>query len=440
MQVFQYGLWLLVLIGVMILVHELGHFIAARWFNVRVEVFSFGFGPRLFGFRQGETDFRFSLILFGGYVKMAGEQVTDENKDDPRAFLAKPRWQRLLIALAGPTMNAILAVAILTGIFMVEFPKPPSSSEEGMIGYVAPNSPAAAAGIREGDRIVTLDGKQNPTWEDITIQEMSNANHPLHARIRRGGQEFWVSVTPKMDDKTGLGAAGWQGQGEVQVAGLSVGMPAEKLGLRKGDILLKANGQALRSQHGLHTVIAAGAGKPVEIEYQRDGQNRSVTIQPVLTPPEKDQAGRWVIGVFLQPRIVMVQLPFPEALRESVQQNLKNATLLFQFLRGIAERRMSTKSLAGPIGIAQMASDAAHEGAFPFLALMAVVSLQLAVFNLLPIPILDGGVMLLLVLEMLMRRDLSLRLKETVLKLGFVFLMAVMVFVLYNDISKILPG
>src|SRR6266550_6175791 len=123
MLVLQNVIWLLVLIGVMILIHELGHFWAARYFGVGVEVFSFGFGPRLFGFRRGETDYRFSLILFGGYVKMMGEQVTDENIDDPRAFLAKPRWQRLIIALAGPFMNIVLAVAIVTGLYMVEFPK-----------------------------------------------------------------------------------------------------------------------------------------------------------------------------------------------------------------------------------------------------------------------------------------------------------------------------
>ena len=198
---FENFAWLLVLIGVMILVHEAGHYWAARSFDVRIEVFSFGFGPRLFGFKRGETDFRFSLILFGGYVKMAGEQPTDDNVDDPRAFLAKPRWQRLIIAFAGPAMNMVLAVALLTGMYMVRYPKTPPSAQEGIVGFVVPNTPAAKAGIREGDRIVTLDDQQRPSWEDITIKEVSNANHPLAVRIDRGGREFWTTIVPKLDER-----------------------------------------------------------------------------------------------------------------------------------------------------------------------------------------------------------------------------------------------
>src|SRR5689334_1659253 len=167
---FQNVLWLLVLIGVMILIHELGHFWAARYFDVRVEVFSFGFGPRLFGFRKGETDYRFSAILFGGYVKMAGEQPGEDNADDPRAFLSKPRWQRMIIAFAGPAMNVVLAVGVLTGLFMVKFQKVVDPPVSGVVGYVTPDSAAAKAGIRPGDRIVKIDGKNNPTWEEITLK------------------------------------------------------------------------------------------------------------------------------------------------------------------------------------------------------------------------------------------------------------------------------
>ena len=162
MAFFQSVFWLLVLIGVMILIHELGHFWAARFFDVKVEAFSFGFGPRLFGFRSGETDYRFSLILFGGYVKMAGEQPGDENSNDPRGFLAKPRWQRLIIAFAGPFMNVVLAVALLTGLYMVKYPEDVDADNGAVIGHVAPDSPAAKAGIQEGDKIVELDGQGIP--------------------------------------------------------------------------------------------------------------------------------------------------------------------------------------------------------------------------------------------------------------------------------------
>jgi regulator of sigma E protease len=440
MQIVQNVVWLLVLIGVMILVHELGHYWMARFFDVRIDVFSFGFGPRLFGFRRGETDFRFSAVLFGGYVKMAGEQPTDENVDDPRAFLAKPRWQRLMIAFAGPAMNIMLSVGLLTGLYMVRFPKSPPAGQEGIIGYVAPKSPAAKAGIQMGDRIVAIDGVNNPTWEDIIIREVSNANRPLKVKIDRDGRDFTCTVTPVLNERTGLGSAGWQEEGEVQVAAVSPGMPAEKAGLEKGDVLLAVDGQPLRSLHRLHELITASGGRPVTVAYLRDDQERRVEIRPTFTQDPAGTPARWMIGVLPQPRVIMTKLPFLDAFRESVQQNLKSATLIYQFLRGIVERRMSARSIEGPIGIARLSGDAAREGVIAFFGLMAVVSLNLAIFNLLPIPILDGGVILLLLVEMLMRRDLSLQVKEAVFKLGFVFLMAVMVFVLYNDISKMLPG
>lgn len=438
MIVFENLLWLLLLIGVMILVHELGHYWAARWFDVRIDVFSFGFGPRLFGFKRGETDFRFSAVLFGGYVKMAGEQPTDENIDDPRAFLAKPRWQRLIIAFAGPAMNIVLAVALVTGIFMVHYPKLPDSSQEGVIGYVAPDSPAAKAGLHEGDCIVAIDGIKKPAWEDIAIREIQSANRPLEVRVQRAGREFWVTVIPKLDERSGLGLAGWLREGEVEIASLSPGLPAEKAGLRKGDILLSANGRPIRSQARLHEVIEAADGAPVAIEYVRNGDRSHVTIQPIFD--KVGGPGRWLIGVFPEPRMIISQLSFPAALRESVVHNAKGATLIYSFLKGIIERRLSPKTLNGPIGIAQLSGEAARQGAMAFIELMSMVSLNLAIFNLLPIPILDGGVILLLLVEMVMRRDLSLRVKEAVFKLGFVFLVAIMAFVLYNDISKMLPG
>jgi regulator of sigma E protease len=436
MVIAQNILWLLVLIGVMILVHELGHYWAARWFDVRVEAFSFGFGPRLFGFRRGETDFRFSGVLFGGYVKMAGEQPSDENANDPRAFLAKPRWQRLMIALAGPSMNLVLAVALLAGLFMVKFQKPPDV--HAVVGHVFADSPAAKAGVRDGDRIIAIDGKENPTWEDVVIKEVSGPNQPLQVELERGGRTFWTTVTPSLDARAGVGYAGWLEQGEIQIASLAPGAPAEAAGLHRGDVVISANGQPIRSQFRLQEIIRAGGGKPVELEYRREGQTLRVTVQPEFANP--DGNGRWMIGVFLQPRMVFTKLGLAEAVTESLRQNLRSAGLVYEFLKRILEQRMSPKSLEGPIGIARLSGEAAREGPAAFVALMSMVSLQLAIFNLLPIPILDGGMILLLTVEMLMRRDLSQSLKEAVLKLGFVFLMAVVVFVLYNDISKMLPA
>jgi regulator of sigma E protease len=430
--------WLLVLIGVMILIHELGHFCAARFFNVRVETFSFGFGPRLFGFRRGETDFRFSLILFGGYVKMTGEQAGEEGIEDPRAFLAKPRWQRLFIVFAGPAMNIVLAVALLTGLFMFRYPKPVDPNAPATIGHVLPDSPAAKAGVREGDRIVRVDDIADPSWEDILVKEIAGAQRPLPVVIERQGRQIPLMVTPGLDPRTGVGNAGWSEENEIQIAGFVAGVPnAEQAGLRPGDILLAVNGQAVRSTQRLHEALKASQGKAVEILYSRQGVRDKVTVQPAYTTSQGQ--GRWMIGVQLEPRYVFTQLPLSQAFLESVRQNVRYGSLIYQFLRGIIERRMSPRSLEGPIRIAQLSGEAAREGVGAFVGLMAMVSLNLAIFNLLPIPILDGGVILLLLVEMIMRRDLSLQVKEAVFKLGFVFLMGVVAFVLYNDISKILP-
>ncbi len=221
----------------------------------------------------------------------------------------------------------------------------------------------------------------------------------------------------------------------VHIAGVETGMGAEKAGLKKGDVVLSVNGTPVLSTLKLHELIKASEGKPVEVAYRRDGAEQKAMVTPSLKTVEG--VTRYFIGVQLESPVTYVRLPFFEAAQESVRHNARSAGLIFQFLRGILERRMSPKSLEGPIRIAQISTEAAREGPSTFISLMAMVSLNLAVFNLLPIPILDGGVILLLLIEMLMRRDLSLNVKETVFKIGFVFLMMVVAFVIYNDLSKV---
>jgi regulator of sigma E protease len=426
--------WLLVLIGIMILIHELGHYWAARYFDVRVDTFSFGFGPRLFGFRRGDTDFRFSLILFGGYVRMAGEHPGDES--DPRGFLTKPRWQRLIIAAAGPAMNIVLAVALMTGLFMFKYPKTTSTSGPALVGYVTADSPAAKAGVREGDEILAIDGMQSPTWEDVMLKEVAGAGRELAVLVRRGKESLPLTVTPVLDETTGIGSAGWSERTEILVGNLVAGMDAERKGLKPGDTLISFNGEPVHAIQKVHDAVRAANGRPVRIVFGREGRERAIEVEPTFNEEQK----RWLIGVQLAQRLNYVQLPFSQAFAESVRQNYRGAGLIFQFIRGLIERRMSARSLEGPIRIAQLSGEAAREGPVAFIGLMATVSLNLAVFNLFPIPILDGGVILMLLIEMLIRRDLSLSFKEAVLKVGFVFLMVVVGFVLYNDISKILPG
>jgi regulator of sigma E protease len=437
MALLQTAWWFLVLIGVMILLHELGHYLMARLFDVKVEAFSFGFGPRLFGRRRGETDFRVCAFPMGGYVKMAGEQPGEEGAADPRAFPSKPRWQRLLIIFAGPAVNAVLAVALLTGLYMFEYmrlPNPPNP----IVGTVSKGGAAERAGIREGDRVVRFDGQVNPTWETIQIKEIASARQALDVWVEREGQRMNFTLIPDYNEAQGMGNAGWGPQLEVQIAGFCCGVDvAEKAGLRKGDAFVSINGQPIRSSTRLLEILDANQGNPAKVVYRREGVEYETTVTPVWN--EYEGSKRWRIGAALQPSFEILQLPPAEAFREAVRQNTQYATLLYKFLQGMIAQRMSARNLEGPIGIARLSGEAASRGAADFLGLMAMVSMNLAVINLLPIPLLDGGGILMLLIEMLMQRDLSLRVKEAVVKIGLVFIMALVVFVIFNDISKVIP-
>jgi regulator of sigma E protease len=423
--------WVLVLLGVMIVVHELGHYWAAIAVGVRVETFSIGFGPRLFGWKRGTTDFRLSAIPFGGYVRMLGEQPGDENATDPASFQAKSRWQRAMVIIAGPVMNILLALAIMTGVYMREFPK-----QEGVhspvIGEILPNSPAAQAGLQPGDRVVNIAGVSDPTWQEIGSKEALNAGHAIPVTIERNGKQIQTSVVP-VATKDGVGMAGWLVEADVLISQVDPRLGAARAGLQPGDILISADGQQIRSMTKLQRVIQDSKGKPVSLVVSR---NEKLMHFSVVPENSKESDGQWRIGVLIGAKVRLVSLPLNEAFVEAVHYNVSNASLIFEALRSIIQQKISPRTLSGPIGIARLSGEAANQGPMVFFSLMAAVSLNLAILNLLPIPILDGGALLMLIIEMVIRRDMSLQVKEAVFKLGFVFLMMVMVFVLYSDISK----
>jgi regulator of sigma E protease len=448
LEIAQNILWLLILIGVMIMIHELGHFWAARYFNVKVETFSLGFGPRLFGFRRGETDYRVSLILFGGYVKMAGAETAEfgadasnvaANLNDPRTLLAKPRWQRLIIAFAGPFMNLLLAVGLLTALFMVKYPKLSDTDMEVVIGHVLPGSPAAKAGVQDGDRIINLDGKSNPNWEDVGMKEIESSGRPMYITLDRNGRRINTVVTPVLSEASGGGSAGWDERGEVEVGEVKPNFPAAKAGIEKGDMVVALDGQPIHSTARFHEVTKNSNGKPVVIDYKRNGELHTATVVPIYA--KVDGPAQWMIGVGIQTKlnIIDTKLSFPDALAESISQNAKGALFFVHVLEGMVERRMSTKNLTGPIGLGAIAGQEARQGPMAYLSLMSMLSLQLAILNLMPIPILDGATILMLLIEIVMRRDMSLNVKEAMFKAGFVFIMMLVAFVIYNDLAKMLP-
>jgi regulator of sigma E protease len=423
-------------LGVMILIHELGHFWAALAVGIKVETFSIGFGPRLFGIRRGETDFRISALPLGGYVRMLGEQPGEAQTADPRSFQAKARWQRAIVIIAGPLMNVLLAVALVTGLYMYAFPQQADTTDP-VIASVAPNSAAAQAGIKPGDRIVAINGKEHPNWDYVLTQEALNANHPLPVTILRNGQRLSVTVTPHMDPKQGIGDAGWNGQQDVQVGTVQKGSPADQAGLKPGDVFIKVNGKTVASMVAVRQAVFNSNGKPLDIQIMRHGEMKHFTVR---ARPTGDSKTPWLIGITFKLPVQFVKLGFFPAVEESLKFNRQNALMLFQVLHSLIEHRVSTKSVSGPIGMAQMSNEAAEAGAWSWLFFVAIVSLQLAIINLLPIPVLDGGTLLMLIIEMIMQREMSVQLRENIFKAGFVFLMMVMVFVIYNDISRLLTN
>jgi regulator of sigma E protease len=267
-----------------------------------------------------------------------------------------------------------------------------------------------------------------------------SAYRPLAVTVERGGRRFEADVTPTLSERSGVGSAGWDKRGEVELYAVDLDMPGGKAGLKTGDVVTAVNGQTIDSVNKLHNITETSGGKPLQIEYERDGRKMASSVTPVFD--KKDGPARWMIGVSpgLKPHYIDTRLSLPAALDESLIENAKGATMIGKFLEGMVQRRMSPKNLTGPIGMIELSGDAAREGPSAYLGLMSMVSLNLAIFNLLPIPILDGGLILLLLVEMVMHRDLSLTVKEAVFKVGFVFIMLVVIFVLYNDISRFLPS
>ncbi len=422
-------------LGFMILIHEFGHYAVAKWLGVRVEQFAIGFGKRLVGFRQGETDYRINAIPLGGYVKMAGENPMDDRTGDPGEFLSHSRWHRFLIAIAGPTMNILLAVVLLTVVYMVHYEYLAVYDEPTVIGWVLKDTPAAKAGLQIGDRITRVDGIQNPTWEQVDLKEALSPNQPLPIEIERGGRRMEITVVPEPEGVDQIGVAGWAPKQEkVVVTDLTPDMPAEKAGLKEKDQIIALDGKPVSAMPEMIESLQVTKDKPVAITVLRDGETKTFTVTPQLS--EK----RYRVGLGSMQTKVKT-LPFGAAFSLSLHENRQNAMLILELVKKMAQGKISPKSIEGPIRIGQAAGEAARrKGWTPLMELTAAISLNLGIFNLLPIPILDGGVILFLIIEGLMRRDISLTIKERVYQAAFVFLVLFAVMVIYNDLMKTIPG
>lgn len=418
-------------LGVIITVHEAGHLLVAKLFDVRVHAFSIGFGPRIWGLRRGETDYRLSLVPLGGYVKLGGEQP-DEVTGDPRDFLSKPRWQRILVYLAGPAANVLLAILLIAVVFMVGA-EIPNLRVPAVVGSVVEGSTAAAADVRPGDRIVAVNGDRVETWGEVGLELVTSADRPVALTLERGGERLGVTVVPQMVPGENIGdLAGLVPHLLPTVTTVEAGSPAAEAGLRAGDQLRRVDGKPVPSAHDFVAYVSGSTGETIVLEVMRGSRLVEVPVVP------RDVGGVGRIGVGLGS---FQRYGFVESFVQSARYNWMLVGETFNVLGKIFSREVSAKSaLAGPIEIAAYSGAAARVGFKQLLYLMGFISISIAIVNLLPIPILDGGQIVILGVESVMRRDLSMRLKEVIAQVGFVLIMLLMLTVIYFDLSKNLPA
>ncbi len=441
------------MLGVIIFVHEFGHFITAKLFGMRVFIFSFGFGKRLVGFKWGDTDLRISLVPLGGYVKLEGEpedylseNVPGASEDpsmqkvalgdgeivsveNPNYFTARPRWQRFLVYMAGPFMNAVLTVAVITVFHMRGFGVEATLYDVPVVGAVEAGSPAAAAGLKPGDRILAMDGQPVPNWEQAHYAIALRPGSEMRLRVDRAGQQLEVPVRIDVQKDDGSEMGRLTGVAPlVRVGEVTKGAPAEQAGLRPDDGILQVGDTPVRSFADLQTAVGAAQGRPVNVKLFRDSR----IIDVPVTPRDFGQGPKLGIAS----KVVIRKFGFLRALRESVAWTWDMTVKTFDVLKRLVTAQLSPRTIMGPLGIARASGDAARAGAGQWFFLMAAISLQVGILNLFPLAPLDGGHLAILLGESVARRDISPSAKAWIMNAGALVLFALIGLVLYSDLAK----
>jgi regulator of sigma E protease len=445
---------LAVVLGILVTVHEFGHFAMAKLLKIRVLTFSLGFGPRLIGFKRGGTDYRLSYFPLGGYVKMAGEVLEEERKGDPDEFLSHSKWHRFLVAVAGPLMNILLAVSIWTSFNIIGGYVPVFSKESAPIVGPVTADPAKRAGLQTGDKILSVQNNSVTTWEELEIALQTAPDDALNIEVERNNRPIQLHFDAPATEHEGPSFYGFRYTlSRTLVSAVNENTPAQRAGLKAGDEILSVsgNGRTGTNFDQILNLISDSKGIPLDFEILRPDKEpikenllqsfesqSGKTIHHLTIAPFEDERKLVITGFNLYEPLKFIQYRPIDAFTHSIQSSYKQSALLFRIIGRIIKRSASVrKSLSGPIEIAKMSGRVARtRNLHNFLEWLAFISLQLGIINLLPIPIMDGGVIVLLIIEGLLRKELTLRLKEKIIQAGFVFIVLLMAIIIFNDITK----
>lgn len=422
-------------LGIMVLLHEWGHFVAAKACSVRVDIFSIGFGPRIWGIKRGDTDYRLSGLPLGGYVKMAGDNPAEERTGAPNEFLSRPRWQRFIIAVAGPASNILLTFLIFWGIYAIVGLGTDKSMFQAPAVVGVPQT-VEPSGVKPGDKILDVNGVATSNWKAVYDQlSKVNSGDVVSLTVLRDGKTVKLNEPASNGPITADSLVGYLAVPPV-IDDIEPGYPAEQAGLKSGDFVVSINGKAVVTWPQLPEVIRNSDGHPIHFVVRRDGKDVAIDVTPRHTMDPNGQM-TWVIGAGAKTEPVFERESVGLAFKDAGGQTLYFTKQIGNVVGGLFRGRVSVRDLAGPVGIVQLSGQAAKRGSLTLLQWMAYISLDLGLLNLLPIPILDGGHVLLLLIEGTLRRDLSVAAKERFVQVGLVFLLGIFAFVMYSDILRL---
>ncbi len=423
----------LVVLGILIFIHELGHFAIAKFSGVGVEQFSLGFGPKLIGFTYGETEYKISILPLGGFVKMVGESVDEEvsEEDKERSFTHKPIGYRAAIVAAGPIMNLILAAVLLTVIFMIGVNVPAYRDKIPEVGFVTEDEAGGRAGLKTGDLVESVNGKPIEKWGSFYNSILLSPEKPLLLKVRRDGKVFETTLTPE-GSKSGAGIGGVFPPMKPKIGALSEKYPAIEAGMLVGDLITKIDGVPITHWAELEGIIQHDGTERV-FTVDRGGKEITLTIKPLLNK----ERNVFLIGVGKADEMIFKKYGFVKSTKEGFRTAVNMTVNVVTMLKGLVLGDYSIKTLGGPIMIAQVTGKAVERGLTPFLLFVAFLSLQLGIINLFPIPVLDGGHLVFFGIEFLRGKPLSERIISASQQVGVVMLIALMAFVTWNDIARL---